>query len=282
VALPKDRRVDKLHPTGLPADVVMVDRLHPDAISAPVTVSPFLRLRVKTPGAITLRSDSLRADLNADLDVTIGGEVVLRGQMGIETGYFDLFGRHWDFAASELVFGGETPINPRLSIHLGYEFQATTVYLGVTGTLKRPVLQLSSDSDQYDKAQLLGFVLGGSPDDVRPSPDVDLARDAMGTASGLVFGQLQPLINQIVPIDVVSVKQETTPTSEPSTLLSLGKWFTSDIYVAYRHRFTGETEQTENTNEGLLEYFFWRRWRLDVVFGDRGDGSADVLWINRW
>jgi hypothetical protein len=90
-------------------------------------------------------------------------------------------------------------------------------------------------------------------------------------------------VNQLVPIDVITVKQESLATvATPTTLLSLGKWFTSDIYVAYRHRFIGDLEVTQNTDEGLLQYFFLRRWRLDVVFGDAGNGSADVLWVKRW
>ncbi len=282
VTLPKEGTGQTVHPTGLPADVVIVDKNATEA-ARPVRMAPFLDVRLTTPGAIAVRGEGLRADLTADLDVTIGGDTSIRGQVTIDGGYFDLFGRHWGFAASQIVFGGETPINPRLALHLAYEFQATTVRIGVAGTLRRPTLELASDSELYDKSQLLGFVLGGSPDDTRPSPDVDLARDAMGTATGLAFGQLQPLVNSLVPIDVISVKQESLPTiAEPTTLLTLGKWFTSDVYVAYRHRFLGQTETTENTHEGLLQYFFWRRWRLDVLFGDAGNGSADVLWVNRW
>ncbi|HKA90700.1 MAG TPA: translocation/assembly module TamB domain-containing protein, partial [Haliangiales bacterium] len=282
IDLPKQGSGDELHPTGLPTDVVLVDGKDKDA-ARPARAAPFLTIRLRTPGAIALRGESLRADLTADLDLTVGGDPTMRGRVTIDDGYFDLFGRHWDFAASQIVFGGETPIDPRLSLHLAYEFPATTVRIAVTGTLKRPSLDLSSDSDAYDKAQLLGFVLGGSPDDTRPSPDASLARDALGTASGLVFGQLQPLVNRVVPVDVISVKQESLPAlAEPTTLVTLGKWFTSDVYVAYRHRFLTETETGHNTNEGLLQYFFWRRWRFDVLFGDAGNGSADLLWVKRW
>jgi hypothetical protein len=46
--------------------------------------------------------------------------------------------------------------------------------------------------------------------------------------------------------------------------------------------FSGQTDERQNANEGKLEWYFARRLRLDLILGDRGQDSADVLWIRRW
>jgi len=156
------------------------------------------------------------------------------------------------------------------------------VAIDLGGRQEQPDLKLSSSDGEFDQSQLLGFVLGGSPDDMeqRSGSDNDVTQQAIDAASGLLFGQVQPLLRRIVPVDVLSVKRKTGATEE--TLVTVGKWISADLFLGYRHRFAEDSAETQNTNEGTLEWYFSRRWRLEVVGGDRGEGSADVLWINRW
>jgi hypothetical protein len=242
---------------------------------------PFLRIRLHTGKPLLVTSDELQAEVAAALDLLVSPTgVETRGRLRIERGFATISGRHWAFQTSTAVFGGASPPDPRLNIKLGYEFRATTVVIVIGGTLSKPELQMSSSSGNYDQSQLLGFVLGGNPDDTGPAGQQDVTEQTLGAATGLLFGQLQPLLRKVVPVDVLSLQTKTGAREE--TVFSVGKWVLSTLFVAYEGRFSGQTDERHNTNEGKLEWYFARRFRLDLIFGDRGEGSADVLWIRRW
>lgn len=281
VSLPK-LSGGKLHPTGVPEDVVFVDARGRREEVATEGGKPFLRVRLRTERSILVKSEELRAELEANLNATLSpSEAILGGQIRIESGFAELFGRRWSFQGSTVVFDGRSdPPNPRLDIKLGYEFRTTTLAIGVGGTLEKPELALSAGSGDYDQAQLLGFVLGGSPDDAGPATQRDVSQQALGAGVGLVFGQLRPLLKKVVPVDVVSL--QTKSGAKEDTFFTVGKWFFSDLFVAYKQRFGSQTGEQQNTYEGELDWYFARGFRLDLIFGDRGEGSADVLWIHRW
>jgi autotransporter translocation and assembly factor TamB len=281
VRIPQRLGADKLHDTGELEDVVYVDAEGLDSYEPRGAGGPIVVVHVDTSRPLLVTSKEVRADVSvARLSVAVGADLVIRGRIQVESGYLELFSRRWQFQQSRVQFAGEVPMNPKLDIRLQHEFRTTTVNIALGGTLEMPDLKLSSSDGAYDQAQLIGFVLGGSPDDQGgPAGDADVSQQAIDAASGLLFGQVQPLLKKVVPVDVISLKRKTGATEE--TLLTVGKWLSSKLFISYRHRFSERTA-TDNANEGTLEWYFLRKWRLELVFGDRGEGSADVLWLNRW
>jgi hypothetical protein len=150
----------------------------------------------------------------------------------------------------------------------------------LTGRGAAPLIALAADPGDFDQAQLLGFVLGGDPDENGEATKGDLSDKAMGAGMGLLMGQLQPVLKQVLPVDVISLS--TKSGAQEQTVFTVGRWLFSDLFVSYRQVLGGEQDLQKNTVEGRMEWYFTHGMRLDVATGDRGQSSADILSVHRW
>lgn len=281
VNLPDALRGETLHSTAPLEDVVYVDRFGQVVHDEHAQGAPSIRVVVRSKTPTLVRGVLTRSEVTTRLDLLLGAALPeIRGHVQIDRGFVELFGRRWEVQEARAVLDGAVPADPRLDVRLVHEFETATVTIAIRGKASEPQVTLTSDDTRFDQSQLLGFVLGGSPDDdIGGAGEADPQANAVNAASSLVFAKVQPLVRKVVPVDVVAVKQEGAGTT---TLLTVGKWLTRDIFVAYQHRFPDRPDEVQNANEGTLEWYFRRRWRTELVFGDRGEGSADVLWLNRW
>src|SRR5262249_29379623 len=200
---------------------------------------------------------------------------------GLETssGFFELFGRRWDVNTANLSFDpDDTQVNPRLNIELMHEFTTTTVYITVSGTLREPKLDLRASPGSYEQGQSLSWVRGGSPEEAA-GEKTTVSEKAAGAASSVLLGQIQSQLRSALPIDVLSV-QVGEGASPTTTRIEVGKWLTDTVFLGYRARVNAP--ENENANEADVEWRLGRRWLLDAFFGDRGVGSADVLWSKKF
>jgi autotransporter translocation and assembly factor TamB len=263
-----------LHPDQLPGDIVFVDSLSatPPTLVAAIAKTPasVVDVYIQAPETIALRGELVRTIVDVDLHARIGNELFLEGTVATRDGWVEIFDRRYDLRRGDLAFDGST--DPSLDIELSHDFSASTLTVSVTGTGSAPALDLRSDPARYDDAELLSFVLGASPDD-DVAKEQSAAGRATGVASGYVAGQLQSVVKDVVPIDVLDID----PAAEK---LTLGKWLTNKIFLAYRRRF--EAQDLENANEAVIEYRFRRRWLLELSYGDQGTGGVDVLWNRRF
>src|SRR5262249_15908004 len=156
-------------------------------------------------------------------------------------------------------------------VEISHEFQTTTVYVDVTGTVREPRIDLRANPGSYDQAQILGWVLGGDPDQPSSSDKQPLQDRAVGVASNVLLGQVNSQLRNILAIDVVNV-QTGEGANQTTTRVEVGKWVTEKLFVGYQGRI--EADETQNANEAEIQYRFARRWLLDAFFGDRGVGGA--------
>lgn len=276
--LPKRLTRRELHETGPLEDVVYVSGLGADPGDQEVAGGvPDVRIHLTTPRGFRVKGDGdLDARMTADVTVRrIKGVAALTGNVEVLHGEVDLFGREYDIDRAIVSFAGDVPPDPSLNVVVTHTFDRLTMYVQVHGTLKEPRIELTSDPAIYSREELLGFVLGGTPGE--PAAEGGLTEGATAAASALVAGKLESMVASRIPFDTVQLGTE-----EGGTLsdVAVGKWLTEQLYVAYRRRF--EPELDENANEAELEYRFRPRWVLEGVFGDRGHGSVDLMWVKRF
>ncbi|MCP4444155.1 MAG: hypothetical protein GY811_02255 [Myxococcales bacterium] len=268
-----------LHPDQLPSDIVFVNSIHepPSALVAAIARTPatVVDVYIKAPDSIEVRGEAVQTIVDVDLHARIASDIVVEGTVATRGGWLELFGRRYDMRHGDISFGGDT--NPALDIELGHDFATTTLTIAVSGTGAQPELALRATPSRYDDAELLAFVLGADPDD-DPTSERSTADRATGAASNFVASQLQSVIRDVVPIDVLKI--ELAEDEAVAEQLTLGTWITDKILLAYRRRF--EAENLENANEAVIEYRFRRRWLLEFSYGDQGTGGGDVLWIRRF
>jgi hypothetical protein len=280
VRLPSGQTAE-LHKTGPLEDVTFVDPAglaETEGRRAAKEASGVtgVRLKIRTDDRVVVRGDMVRTDLRVKLDVTmIDGKTAIHGTVDAVRGWVEIVGRRYDIERAWVIFAGEMPPDPRLDIRISHRFTQTTLYVDVAGHVSKPKITFASDSGQYDQAQLLAMVLGSEPGESQG--DTDASHKATGAALAFAAGQVGTALKRSgLPIDAVKVGTEAG-SERAVTYVTVGKWITDRMFVAYRRRF--EAEVTENLNEGVFQHYFARDWMWEGAAGDRGTASFDLLWI---
>jgi translocation and assembly module TamB len=291
----------ELHDVDAPDDIVFVDgrcvgrprcaetiELESEAMAAveAVTAPVPVRIEIRARDTIEVRSKEARSIVGANLVVdTRSGELDVSGAIVASTGYVEIFGRRYQVRRAVASFDS-TPAgvpDPALDVLLAHEFPTLTLFLQVQGTASKPELELSSEPGVYDEATLLSFVLGAAPASPGGGEGEDghgVRERAVGVASGLIMGQVQGLIQEVLPLDIDVFRVELAEASASAERLVVGKWITDELFLSYSHNFI--RDPNENAGEASLEYRFRKRWLVDAYVGDRGAGGLDLLWSKRF
>jgi translocation and assembly module TamB len=271
----------KLHPTGALEDVTFVDpaglaEAEGRRAAKQASGAMGIRLKIRTDDRILVRGDMIRTELRVKLAVTmIEGKTSVIGTVDAVRGWVEIVGRRYDIERAWVVFEGEMPPDPRLDVRISHRFTQTTLYVDVAGHISKPNITFASDSGQYDQAQLLAMVLGSEPGENQA--ETDTSHKAANAGLALAAGQVSTALRRSgLPIDALKVGTEAG-SDKAVTYVTVGKWVTDRVFVAYRRRF--EAEVTENLNEGVFQHYFARDWMWEGVAGDRGTASVDLLWI---
>ena len=269
-----------LHPIPHQADVVFREGRWPSLVPRmPEPISPRrFTIRVRTGSPLRVRGQPVQAMFGVNL-VAKGrpSGTSVAGDVRVAQGAVTLFGRRYTVDRADVVLSGRQPSDPRIDLRLSHKFEACTFFVDVVGSLDEPKIRLSAVPDIFDDRQLFGFLFGASPDGDRP--DKNPAQQSLDLAAWLLLDQVRTRVKQALPFDTLAVDLgEGTDTGQAN--VTLGKWLTDQLFVAYAYHHGAA--RGENTSEGRLQYRFFRSWLLEMVFGDRGNGGADVLWTRRW
>lgn len=278
VRLP-DTKQRELHSLAPLEDVRFVEELSAGpAIDEEAQVGePVARFRIIAPDSVRVRSEEVDATVDANLVVTLTSTgPAVTGVVGVTRGRVILFDRRYDVVTAQAAFAGEIPPNPQLNVQLEHDFGELAVTINVTGTVDEPNLVLSSEPAIYDEATLLAIVLGRNPNGPDAGDD-SLEGQALGVASGFLLGKVRGVMEEILPIDVLRVD---TGDEDQGSRITVGRWVTDDLFVAYRYRAGGD--ELDNSNEATIEYRLTNRWTLESTYGDRGQGGIDLLWVKRY
>jgi hypothetical protein len=243
---------------------------------AQLTRAPILVADINlSPTAVT--SKELRSRFSGKLEVSVGrGDPRIEGQVRGEEGFVEILGRRYRILYASARFSG-TP-EPNLEIRIAHDFPEVTVYVDVSGTPGEPKVALSSEPAVYSENQLLSFVLGATPGAGADEAGQEVSNAGVGVAASLVSQKLLPYLNEIPGVDI-DVLQFEQGNAERSSVLTVGKWITRKILLAYRAR-PGALEN-ENRNEAQLEYWFNRSLVFEIYGGDIGAFGGDLLYILR-
>jgi translocation and assembly module TamB len=239
-----------------------------------------LTMKIDAQGGVNITGQELSILMKPDLTVKIReGATLVGGSVEVDHGYVELFGRRWDIDRANASFDESNPPNPRIDVELEHAFQTTTVYIDVTGSLSKPKLDFRADPGTYEQSQILGFVLGGDPDQPSNSDQQPLQDRAVGVASGVLLGQVQSQLRDVLPIDVLNVSVGDAE-STTTTRVEVGKWLSDRLFIGYQARMNAPDD--ENVNEAEMKFRLGRRWLLDAFYGDRSVGGADVIWSKKY
>jgi autotransporter translocation and assembly factor TamB len=261
----------------------------PSGVFGPLELDVHLRI----PENLVLRGTSLRpggptGTALGDINITVGGNVditkppdgqlTLLGSVDTVRGTYTFQGRRFDLQRGGTVrFIGEPELNPLLDVTATREIPNTgvTAKVHITGTVKAPELQLSSEPP-LEESDILALIIFNRPiNELGTGERASLAATAGGIATGFLAQPLGESIGRALDLDLF----EITTTTEGGDLgagLTVGQQIGDRVFFKLRQTFGERT-----TSEFMVEYQLTDFLRLQATGAPETTGSANRIGQHR-
>jgi len=249
-----------------------------------------LDIHLVAPGNLIVRGSNMRpggptraaignlnATLGTDLQIqkNASGPLTLRGTVQTVRGFYEFQGRRFEIQRDgTLRFTGQPEINPLIDVAAQRLIPNTgvTATIRVTGTLRAPELQLTSQPP-LDEADILALIIfNRSVNDLGTGERASLADTAGGIASGFIASPLSRSIGKALDVDMFEITTSDPQTGETAGGVTLGKQVSDKAFVRFRQQF-GQRSFTEF----MLEYQLASFLRLDTSLAPETAAAANRL-----
>jgi autotransporter translocation and assembly factor TamB len=246
-------------PVSLSPDLVYVDeRPAPPSASRPYR----LELDLSLGDRVTVKEKGLdiRLEGGVHLSKAAGGDMLARGQINIPAGHYSAYTVKLPIRSGRLYFTGSLVDNPALDIQANRKIAEVTAGVNLSGTVRRPLVELVSDPAMDDTEILSYIILGRSTTASRGELDMlSLAAGALLSAGDSV--SMQQKLKNLSGIDVVSVDSGQQGTLE-TTMVTLGKYLSPELYLSYGRSLTGTASEVQ------LRYSPGNRVEIETQMGE--------------
>ena len=228
-----------------------------------------LRVRADQPRIdVELKADAIFAFAGAREEAT-GSIEAIRGQAE------PIGGRVFVLERGKVTFNGGPLATGGIDLVARYDNPTAVVRATVGGTLRKPVLHLSSEPPM-EEARIAMLVATGRTEVKAGAGGVNsLAAGEAGLAAAgaVAMGVFKDLLSNKLPVDSVSLD---------STAVSAGKYLTDRVYVGYIRRFDAKPEKGENPDEVRVEYQLAPGWQVETRYGTGQSGGANLVWTRNY
>lgn len=210
--------------------------------------------------------------MNFDYDARHPDQPSAEGTIHVPVGSFNALGRRFTISDAKITETGGDIADPELEIKARFENPQANVTITVTGSAQDPNLQLTSDPPM-DQDAIAFFLATGRVQGraTQQGGGVDLSGAATSVLGGLLFGQVRKELQQVLPVDVLTIETGPQGVSEAS----VGKYIGDRVFIGYRQRLI--PAPNENTSEGRIEYEISRSFSAEATVGDR-NSDVSVLY----
>jgi translocation and assembly module TamB len=267
---------------GEPLDGTGGAGLQEDTAEGP-SVGPRVEIHLEAPRNIWVRGQ----DLNVEVGFGEGFRILhtdqphLFGELHILRGRVEVLGRRFELDPdSTVTFTGPAEA-PRLNVIATHENRRedVTITLRIVGQGEELEIEPSSDPPLTD-TEIYTLIATGRRS-LQPGARSSDSGGAATTALGaLAAAQLQQGLREVLPLDILSIEQGETGVG--TARVEAGTYLSDRLYLGIASEIGGELREDENRNELLMEYQLWRRWMLELEYGDARQGSADLIWRKQY
>ena len=240
---------------------------------------------------VWLRSRDMRIELSGNLDlIRDKTETKLFGQVNVERGHYDIFGKRFELTKGEVTFRGREEFNPLIDFIAEYSFRSAQrekeyIRLAVQGELQNPQYQFYFNDVTISETEAVSYVLfGRSQEELSFSQQSDMAAGAqgevtMGIVSNIVSDRLARSFGDDLKLDIIEVNARD---NWKSATFLVGKYITEDLFLTYERSF-GETDENILKPETIsLEYQVTRSFYLQLIHGDTKVSGFDMFFKVEW
>lgn len=217
-----------------------------------------------------------KATAAGKVTVSVGDTIGMDGEILIDRGETEILGRKYEVDLGQIGFDGT--IDPLFDLKLSHEFEqeGVTTYVRFAGRLSEIDTlepEFTSDPGTYQRSQLFGFFLGGTPGGETGNEGGDALSAAGQAAASSVLSALvrRQTGNRL---DVLRCDPETSTTGRSCIA---GKYFGKRDQLFFGGVVHLAPRLDENQTELRLEYRFRNGVQFELSGGDRGIFGGDFL-----
>jgi translocation and assembly module TamB len=240
------------------------------------------KMNVEIPRNTWVRSDDMRLELNGDVDIVKNGpDFELFGSVGINRGYYLLYGKKLNVEESSITFEGGEEFDPVLNFKAEHIFRGSDrgkryLELLMTGKLSEPTISFKLDGTEITENDGVSVLLfGTTADEIGFSEQEGMIGSISSQAlASLITTQLSKTIGTQFNLDMIEI---TATDNWQSAAFVVGKYITNDIFVIYERGF-GEVDGDEITPETItVEYELNDKLFLRLQSGSSITSGIDLI-----
>ena len=183
-----------------------------------------------------MATSTRRSAARSTLAKESGEPPTIQGRLDIVRGQYTFQGRRFTIArGSEVIFSGESFLNPALNVTAERQIGAVTAHVRVGGSARRPQLTLSS-TPPLDQADVLSLIVfNQTMNELSTAERVSLAGRAGTLAARALATPLGDSVMRALDFDLF----EITPNEDVSTgaSLAIGRQVSDRLFVGFRQNF---------------------------------------------
>lgn len=249
--------------------------------------------------AVNVRANGLTGKLRGNLEVSRKAHqtVLANGQLDLVDGNFTTHGKSLTIVNGSGVTYVNTPLsNPTLNIKAtrsisvnpgvgAQNFSANNITVGVQilGSLRRPQISLFSIPSSLSQADILSYLLFGTPSNSNGPSNVSILLDAITSLNldDSSEGNATSKISQSLGLAEFGVEQQTsldalgTPLGENQSSFVVGRYLSPKIYVRYSRGLL------ISVNILQVRYLFNKNWAVQSDTSSLGTGGDILYTIQR-
>lgn len=240
------------------------------------------RLNLSIPRNTWIKGDNMGLDLMGDLDMVMGGVgVELFGNLGVNRGFYNLFGRKLSIVRGDMAFQGGSTIDPSLDLEAQYVFRTADrtkriLHAKVGGKLSLPEVDFSLDGQYVSNSDAVGYLVFGKPmTELGMNSQQSVGSLSMTNAvSGLFTSELTKVLGNKLNLDVVEIEAGD---NWQNASFVVGKYLSNNLFVIYQRAF-GKAAESELASESvILEYELNPHLFFRLESGERKKSGLDVI-----
>ena len=236
-------------------------------------------VRVHAPRNIWIQGNDIDTEIgfSDNFRVEYAGALQLFGDVLLQRGRLDVFGRRFDWQkGSKVTFSGAM-LEPDLDVTAVYknETEQVTVYLKAQG--QGDEVQLTPTSDPpLSETEIYTLLATGHVSLRHGSGNTSPAGQAASLVGSFAAGQLKKTLSGVLPLDVFSI--EAGDRGLQGTKVEAGTYVNDRLYLGFTGRVGADPMKGENSNEVDVDYQLSKHWSLEGSYGDAQAGGADLVW----
>jgi autotransporter translocation and assembly factor TamB len=242
------------------------------------------------PGNTWIRGEDMNFEVQGDLKAIKQREQInLFGNLNINRGYIEYYGKKFDFEKGKLTFTGGQDINPELDLRILYTFrdpdrELHTIALEIAGKSMTPEMTFYMDEQRIEEREALSYIIfGKSTNQLSEHEKTSVEESAKNIAGTLAMNQVSLLIKDAlrssVGLDIVEV---SSGKNWSSGSVKIGKYITDNLYLGYQQTFAfNKKEKTIEPEKITLEYQILRSLFLQATNQSNNSGF-DLIFKKSW